>query len=367
MAVSWSQWATLGQPQQPLHMPFVQNNHDGRLEVFALGAGEVFAIWQLFPNAGWASGWLCHGELPGAEVRALVVGNNADGRQEIFALGDDGALWHRWQVRPNNGWSQWQTLGAPTSVTFSDDRFVVGNNEDGRQEIFSVGSDGNVWQKWQTSANGGWSHWNRLGQPPVGLRAPDQITVGHNIDGRQELFVMGADDALWHVWQVGPNIGWSQWESLGKPRDTSFPEPKERDLSEPVVQENPDGHLEVFAPGNQAFCNRWQESPNSAIWRQLGWNAKPSPQPDVGIVVLEAALDTRRHRVEVVGIGDDGNLWHAWQIPREPFWSNWERLASPDGGIRATEGVAVGRNGDGRLEVFLVGGDGAVWHVWQTE
>ena len=67
---------------------------------------------------------------------------------------------------------------------------------------------------------------------------------------------MGRDDTLWHIWQVAPNAGWSHWESLGKPRDLvdgSDP-PQDRDRSEPFVQKNADGHLEVFAPGNEACC-----------------------------------------------------------------------------------------------------------------
>jgi hypothetical protein len=126
------------------------------------------------------------------------------------------------------------------------------------QEVFAVGSDENVWQIWQTAPNGGWSDWRKLSQPLVGIRRSDRITVEIIEDGRQELFVMGKDDSLWHVWQVAPNVGWSDWESLGKPRDLfdgSEP-PKERDLSESLVQKNADGHLEVFAPGNGAFCNR---------------------------------------------------------------------------------------------------------------
>jgi hypothetical protein len=38
-------------------------------------------------------------------IQSHFVGRNADGRQEIFVLGDDNALWQKWQVAPNNGWS----------------------------------------------------------------------------------------------------------------------------------------------------------------------------------------------------------------------------------------------------------------------
>ena len=77
---------------------------------------------------------------------------------------------------------------------------------------------------------------------------------------------------------MAPNVGWSNWESLDKPQH--------RDLSEPLVKKNADGHLEVFAPGNGAFCNRWQEAPNSSVWQHEGWNEKPKPEEDVPAVGL---------------------------------------------------------------------------------
>ena len=181
---------------------------------------------------------------------------------------------------------------------------------------------------------------------------------------------MGRDDALWHIWQVAPNAGWSDWESLGKPKDLfdrSEP-PKERDLSEPLVQKNADGHLEVFAPGNGAFCNRWQErwreGPNRVVWRHQGWNEKPKIRPEVGLTWLEAALNFE-NRLEVLAFGDDGALWHAWQIDVAPFWSKWEGLGSPPAKLREADCLTIGTNQDRRLEVFVVGQDGAVWHIWQ--
>jgi hypothetical protein len=248
---------------------------------------------------------------------------------------------------------------------------VVGRNHDGRQELFALGTDGNVWQTWQTVPNGGWSHWQMLGQPPKGIRPPDRITAERNEDGRQELFVIGNDAALWHVWQVAPNVGWGRWDSLGAPRnrvDGSEP-PKQRDISNPLVQRNADGHLEVFAPGNGAFCNRWQEvwreGPDRVVWRRQGWNEKPRPRVDVGLVWLEAAPNSAS-RLEILGLGDDGALWHAWQIDVAPFWSKWESLGLPPPLINASDRLTVGANRDRRLEVFVTGQDGAVWHTWET-
>jgi hypothetical protein len=378
--IKWSSWESLGRPKETeIGRPFAQRNQDGRLEVFAVGAGAIFNISQVAPNGAWRDGWFSKGR-PSSNVgiKSHVVGKNADGRLEIFAVGEDLGLWQKWQVAPNNGWNEeWKTLSRPQGTSLTD-QFTVGRNQDGRQEIFVVArldSDRLVFQKWQTAPNGGWSDWRALpfilprgvGFPSIGIRESDRITVGRNEDGRQELFVIAEDDALWHIWQVFPNAGWSDWESLGKPRD-AFPEPKDRDLSEPLVQKNADGHLEVFAPGNGAFCNRWQEQPlNLPLieWRHQGWNEKPKIQAGVELTWLEAALNFQ-HRLEVLAFGDDGEVWNARQVDQPPFWSGWRNLGSPPTKIRTADRLTIGTNQDGRLEVFLVGQDGAVWHSRQT-
>ena len=390
MAVKWSTWASLGKPAgRELGRPVVQRNPDGRLEVFAVGQGEMFNISQISPDGAWRGDWRSKGR-PSAEVgiRSHVVGRNADGRLEIFSVGEDDAVWQKWQLAPNNGWSDgWATLGEPTGdqFPFTDrvlEQLAVGRNQDGRQEVFAVwsfnGVFGRVFQKWQVAPNGGWSGWSEMhfSAGSTHIRGSDRISVGRNADGRQELFLLttefpDVEPVLRHIWQLFPNAGWSDWESLGKPRD-AFPAPQDRDLSHPAVQKNADGHLEVFALGNGAFCNRWQEPPLNLPhiqWRREGWNAKPRPAPDVGLTWLEAAINVGgplNGHIEVFALGDDGALWHAWQIDQAPNWSRWESLAAPPATIRSADRITVGTNRDGRLEVFVGGGDGAVWRISQT-
>jgi hypothetical protein len=65
-------------------------------------------------------------------------------------------------------------------------------------------------------------------------------------------------------------------------------------------------------------------------------------------------------RLEVFVQGNDGALWHIWQTAPNNGWSGWQSL----GGWITTP--VVGQNADGRLEVFARGSDGALWHIWQT-
>jgi hypothetical protein len=66
-------------------------------------------------------------------------------------------------------------------------------------------------------------------------------------------------------------------------------------------------------------------------------------------------------RLEVFVRGTDGGLWHIWQTAPNDGWSGW---ASLGGGL--TSNPCVIRNADGRLEVFVRGTDNALWHKWQT-
>jgi acylphosphatase len=81
---------------------------------------------------------------------------------------------------------------------------VAVNNADGRLEVFVMGADGGLWHIWQTAPNNGWSGWSSLG----GVMTEGPI-AGRNQDGRLEVFVKGTDGALWHTWQSAPNDGWT--------------------------------------------------------------------------------------------------------------------------------------------------------------
>ncbi|UOY02070.1 S8 family serine peptidase [Blastococcus sp. PRF04-17] len=296
----------------------------GRLEIFARGSdGAVWHKWQVAPNSGW-SGW----NSQGGWIDILKVGRNADGRMELFARGSDGAVWHKWQVAPNAGWSAWHSLGGWV------DQIAVSRNLDGRMEVFARGSDKALWHIWQVAPNSGWSRWESLGG------WIDDLAVGQNADGRMEVFARGSDKALWHKWQTAPNNGWSGWHS------------QDGWIDRLAVGRNDDGRLEVFARGSDgALWHKWQVAPNSS-WS--GWNSQGGwiDMLDVG-----KNLDGR---LEVFARGADGAVWHKWQVAPNSSWSGWN---SQGGWIDMLD---VDQNNDGRLEIFARGSDKALWHKWQV-
>ncbi|HXA46724.1 MAG TPA: hypothetical protein VNW52_03765 [Burkholderiaceae bacterium] len=68
-------------------------------------------------------------------------------------------------------------------------------------------------------------------------------------------------------------------------------------------------------------------------------------------------------RLEVFGVGSDRAMWHNWQKAAHAGpWSGWASL----GGV-VTSDPSVAVNSDGRLELFARGTDNALWHNWQTK
>jgi hypothetical protein len=66
-------------------------------------------------------------------------------------------------------------------------------------------------------------------------------------------------------------------------------------------------------------------------------------------------------RLEMFVRGRDGALYHQWQTSPGGIWSGWESLAGD-----LTSQPVVGSNRDGRLEIFVRGTDGALFHRWQV-
>jgi hypothetical protein len=211
------------------------------------------------------------------------------------------------------------------------------------------------------------NNWTSLGTPGVITTNPSGApgtlaanpAVGKNADGRLEAFAwttgVDAVQDLWHIWQTTPGGAWGSWSSLGLPSIILGSE------SIPGVVENQDGRLEVFATDYIGeLWHVWQTAPNGpwSSWASLG-------NPPNGRVAADFSVHVNSDgRLEVFAINRDGALWHVWQTAPNGTWSVWASLGMPAG----LSLPVASQNQDGRLEVFVIGGsDQALWHIWQTK
>jgi|SRR5215831_13264289 len=304
----------------------VGQNLDGRLEIFYPNDGHVICHnWQTSPNSGWGG----ENVLGGSAYSQLCVGQNEDGRLEIFYVGLDNVIYHNWQTSPNSGWSGQAALGGENYSGGGYGEIEVGQNADGRLEIFYVGRTGSIYHNWQTAPNSGWSGGAYLG----GMTASNEVgtlAVARNTDGRLEIFYPGTNGHIYHNWQTSANNGWSGENELGGASYGPI-------AVAPGV--NPNGGLEIYYVGatDLRLYNNWQT--------KTGWNGENLIG---GYPKSVAAGRNADGRLEVFYVSSmDGRIYHNWQIAPGSGWVGENQLGG-DGDLQ----IAVAENADGRLEIF---------------
>ncbi len=229
---------------------------------------------------------------------------------------------------------------------------VIGTNRSGRLEVIGQGLDSGAWHTWQDAANGPWdAGWQPLG---TGTTISGRPSVVRNVDGRLEVFARSTDGSVVHVWQPSPDTEWGTWDGLGGGSG-----------SVPVAAANADGHLEVFIiaddpSGRPRLQHRWWTAvgwwPTADSWADL---ANPAAAP--ALVGAPAVGRNADGRLEVFARSDDGGIWHVWQNAPNGLWTDWGRMGQDGDVLDGPPSVAT--TADGRLDVLARGEDGRIWNI----
>jgi len=276
---------------------------------------------------------------------------NEDRRLELFVVGFDGGLYQRWQEKPNGAWSGWNYAG---SANYQPPGLI--SSLDQRLELFVGG--GGLEHKWQEAINNGWSTWFGHGAPPAAnpvvspsIGAPTTAFCRRD-DG---VYVFATDistgSGLWYIHQTSPNNGFSDWISLGNPSTTFIVGPS-------GVGYN-DGLIQVFAVGKDNALWSIEQKQIPQPHRHFEW----SDWSSYGIAgdgfddrpAIKAGAEGRN---ELFVIGRDGSLYHIWQPDLLGGWSPWYSHGNP--GARLKDHPELVYPQDARLIVFASGSDGAV-------
>lgn len=275
------------------------NRDDGHPEVFArdLTNGKMYHSWRDVGAKKWG-GWT---ELDGdhhfdSSPDVQIAG---DKNLVVVARRDDGEILFRSQKVELGvvGWHSWRVLRSPPpGVTLAGDP-CLGQDANGRLEVFSRDTGGIVWRSHQDEAKGdsGWSAWTRVGVSAVS----SDPAVGRRFDGRLELFAQSVGSGLAHIIQDAQGgeftADWSLVGTYDQPLDPGgrpavilsrrnlqvvvraadgrifhFDQNNDNwqvtDLggpltSYPAIGENDDQRLEIFAKfANDFVEQRWQDA-----------------------------------------------------------------------------------------------------------
>jgi hypothetical protein len=316
----WSGWYNSGQAAyQP---PGLCATWDQRLEVF-VGGGSLLQKWQTAINNGW-SGWVDHGSPPnppsntyiGAPLAILSRRNDC---VYVFATDEQSSsgVWYINQTAENtDNFSGWNSLGNPLGVTITGPPGAGGN--DGLLQIFAVGADNALWSNKQNYVpqpvrHTVWSGWFSLGIAGNGFS--DRPAISPGADGRNEVFVIGTDGSLYHIWQTNLTGAWSGWYSHGNPGAALFDHPE--------IAYPSDGRLIVFAVSNGEVYYLRQVAQNNGWsgWMSLG-------VPGGGAQSAPAACQQENGLLLLCVTAADGSLWNIAQTDPDN-WAGWLSVGQP--------------------------------------
>lgn len=135
-----------------------------------------------------------------------------------------------------------------------------------------------------------------------------------------------------------------------------------RSAGHQVMATNVGGRLEAFVTGADGNLYHTSEATPSGPFGALLSLGRPTSVTFVGDPAVGVNADGR---LEIFVIGSDGLLWHAWQAAPGSGWSSFFPVGSaPPPGMQGE--AAVSTNSDGRLEIFARAADNFVWHAWQA-
>ena len=315
---------------------------DGSLDIFGIGSnGDVWNDYETNGGAGWAN-WNDLGSGAPASIAGPVAARNLSGNLEVFAVGSDGNVWH--DVEVPGGWSGWSSLGGG-GVT----NLAAAVNGDGRVQIFGIGASGILMTASQSTAGSStWSGWSALGGT---TQIQPGYVVGQNKDGRLELFarIQGSNGDVFHLWEsTSAGTNWtSSWADIAGTN------------SNPrlAVARNLDGRLQVFAVGgNGVMYSSWQNSPGGS-WS--GWSSFGTGKVIQPGFVVGQNLDGRLEAF-AKGSGPTADVFHLWQSAPSSSWTtNWADMGATSSGVDPQ--LVAGDNGDGRMQIFAIGTNSDVW------
>ena len=195
----------------------------------------------------------------------------------------------------------------------------------GRLDVFVRGADNALWHRaWSGTT---WLAWESLGG---GLASgPGAVSAAAN---RIDVFGRGLDNALWH--RAWDGTAWQPWQSLGGVLSSG-----------PAVTASGASRLDVFARGGDgALWHRAWDGAGWLAWENLGGRLTSDP----------GSVSTGASTLDVLGRGGDNAVWHrSWN---GASWSAWQSLGGTVLTAPAASSCATGAE-----DVYAVGADFATW------
>ncbi|HEX7312955.1 MAG TPA: C1 family peptidase [Pyrinomonadaceae bacterium] len=326
-----------------------------QLDVFVAdkSGGIDGAAWKQSVLGGrWRGWWSILGgqSKPGAPV--TVVARDAN-RLDLFVAGTDGKTYTAaWDRNVTNGqWRGWWNI--LTGAVPAGGAVSAVSRDPNKLDIFVVSNDGGVYTAaWdQNVSNAQWRGWWRV--PGLNAKPGSQVACVARDPNKLDIFVAGNDGKVYTAaWDQ--NVSNGQWRGWWNIQTGNIPVGGTITAVSRAANK-----LDIFIVSNDGgiYTAAWDQNVSNAQWR--GWWRVLGGVAAPGSAVAAVARDP--NKLDIFVVGTDGGIYTAaWdQNVSNAQWRGWWRItngvAAPGSGI-----AAVARDSN-KLDVFVVGTDGAVW------
>ena len=159
-------------------------------EKYTLPGGTGGRYVRITVNGNTENDWASINEI---SVFGGVANGGGGGSSSVL-----GTLFHKWQT--SAGSSAWSSYSSLSGDVAPDTNSAIAMNNDGRLQVFVVGSNNGLFYKTQTSPGSStWTGWTSLGG---GVKADTSPAVARNSDGRLQVFVVGTNNQLYYKTQT---------------------------------------------------------------------------------------------------------------------------------------------------------------------
>ncbi|MGF1428612.1 Ig-like domain-containing protein [Kitasatospora sp. LaBMicrA B282] len=340
-------------------------DQNGKTLQFQLGSnGNAFQDYQTVPGGSPWSGWGAQSPLPsGVTFTAAPQGLlDVSGKAALYAPASDGNVYENYQTAPGAGpWSGWHALsGLPSGVRFSG--AVAGTlDAGGRLALYATGSNGNVYENYQTVPGGApWSGWHETtGSAGVALAAGP--VAFRDVNNKTVLYAVGSNGNVYENYQTVPGGGpWSGWHALtGLPSGVTF-------TSRIAGGTDANGKTILYVTGsNGNVYENYQTVPGGAPWS--GWHVLDALPGGITFGGgPDLFLDAGKKAVLYVR-GSDGNVYENYQtVQGGGPWSGWHTVNALPSGVSFTGEVAGTVDAHGHSALYVIGSNGNVYEDYQT-
>ncbi|HUI42425.1 MAG TPA: C1 family peptidase [Terriglobia bacterium] len=326
-----------------------------RLDVFVTDSSGMVqgAAWQWdVLDGNWRDWWSIPGNPALAGTAVAAVGRGPD-KLDLFAAGLDArtctAFWDR---NVNDGqWLGWPNIliGAiPVGGTVS-----AVSRDPNKLDIFLVSTDGGVYTAASDAnvAGGQWAGWWKILDLAAVPGSP--VAVVSRDPNKLDIFVAGADGKTYTAaWDA--NVANGQWQGWWNILDGYIP----AGGTLTAVSRDPN-KLDIFLVSTDGgiYTAAWDANAANGQWQ--GWWRITDGVAAPGSAVASVSRDPNKLDVFVIGT-DNGIYTAAWDANvANGQWRGWWKIL--DGVAGTGSGVAAVSRDPNKLDIFIVGTDGAVW------